>query len=73
MNRIISIYEASDDLPAHVKSSVLGSLNIPVTNGRLNMGVWQGILRCEHRNSGGERSLLLTLHGEVKYMDKNCP
>ncbi|WP_039914023.1 secondary thiamine-phosphate synthase enzyme YjbQ [Cellvibrio mixtus] len=57
--------EGSDDLPAHLKSSLLGaSLNIPVTNGRLNMGIWQGIYLCEHRNHGGARSLVLTLQGE---------
>lgn len=58
--------EGSDDLPAHIKSSLLGaSLNIPVTQGRLNMGIWQGIYLCEHRNHGGERTLVVTLHGET--------
>lgn len=58
--------EGSDDLPAHIKSSILGaSLNIPVSQGRLNLGVWQGIYLCEHRNHGGNRSLVLTLHGEM--------
>jgi len=57
--------EGSDDMPAHLKSSILGcSLNIPISNGRLNMGIWQGIYFCEHRNHGGSRSLILTLHGE---------
>jgi len=57
--------EGSDDLPAHLKSSILGaSLNIPVTNGRLNLGTWQGIYLCEHRNHGGSRSLVATLQGE---------
>lgn len=57
--------EGSDDLPAHLKASILGSnLNIPVANGRLNMGIWQGIYLCEHRNHGGSRSLVLSLHGE---------
>ncbi len=57
--------EGSDDLPAHLKSSLLGaSLNIPITQGRLNMGIWQGIYLCEHRNHGGSRSLVLTLQGE---------
>ena len=57
--------EGSDDMPAHLKSSLLGaSLMIPVTNGRLGMGIWQGIYLCEHRNHGGGRSLVLTLHGE---------
>lgn len=57
--------EGSDDLPAHLKSSLLGaSLNIPVSRGRLNLGVWQGIYLCEHRNHGGCRSLILTLQGQ---------
>ena len=57
--------EGSDDMPAHLKSSLLGaSLNIPVTQGRLNLGVWQGIYICEHRNHGGSRHLILTLNGE---------
>jgi secondary thiamine-phosphate synthase enzyme len=54
--------EGSDDLPAHIKSSLLGSsLNIPVTSGRLNMGIWQGIYLGEHRNHGGARTIVLTL------------
>lgn len=57
--------EGSDDLPAHIKSSLLGaSVSIPVTNGRLNMGTWQGVYLCEHRNHGGARRLVLTLQGE---------
>jgi secondary thiamine-phosphate synthase enzyme len=57
--------EGDDDMPAHLKSSLLGcSLNLPVTHGRLNLGVWQGIYLCEHRNQGGSRTLVLTLHGE---------
>lgn len=53
------------DMPAHLKSSILGSsLNIPVTNGDLNLGIWQGIYLCEHRNHGGARSIVLTLQGE---------
>ena len=57
--------EGSDDLPAHLKSSLLGcSLIIPVTNGRLNLGTWQGIYLCEHRNHGGSRSLIITINGE---------
>lgn len=59
--------EGSDDMPAHLKASLLGaSLNIPITNGRLNMGVWQGVYLCEHRNYGGNRNLVLTLHGESR-------
>ncbi|GLY59914.1 secondary thiamine-phosphate synthase enzyme YjbQ [Pectobacterium brasiliense] len=58
-------YEGSDDMPAHLKGSLLGnSLTIPITNGRLNIGTWQGIYLCEHRNHGGGRSLVVTLNGE---------
>ena len=57
--------EGSDDLPAHLKASILGcSLNIPISNGKLNMGIWQGIYMCEHRNHGGSRTILVTLNGE---------
>ncbi|PPD34258.1 MAG: hypothetical protein CTY19_05260 [Methylomonas sp.] len=57
--------EGSDDMPAHIKSSLLGnSLSLPVSNGRLAIGIWQGIYLCEHRNHGGSRSLVLTLQGE---------
>jgi len=58
-------YEGSDDMPAHIKASVLGaSVTIPITNGSLNMGIWQGIYLCEHRNHGGNRKLILTITGE---------
>jgi len=57
--------EGPDDMPSHLKSSILGcSLNIPVTNGRLNLGTWQGIYLCEHRNHGGSRNVIITLQGE---------
>ena len=57
-------YEGSDDMPAHIKASLLGtSVEIPITNGRLNMGIWQGIYLCEHRNYGGARRLVLTAFG----------
>lgn len=57
--------EGSDDLPAHIKSSLLGaSLNLPISNGQPRLGTWQGIYLCEHRNSGGSRRLVITLHGE---------
>lgn len=57
--------EGPDDLPAHIKSSLLGcSLNIPVASGRLKLGVWQGIYLCEHRNQGGIRRLNVTIQGE---------
>ncbi len=59
-------YEGDDDMPAHLKSSILGaSINIPITQGRLNMGIWQGIYLCEHRNHGGSRSVVATLSGQV--------
>lgn len=58
-------FEGPDDMPAHLKSSILGSsLTVPVTNGRLNLGTWQGIYLCEHRDHGGARTLILTLQGE---------
>jgi secondary thiamine-phosphate synthase enzyme len=57
--------EGADDMTSHIKSSILGhSVSIPVTNGRLNLGTWQGIYLCEHRNRGGSRTLVVTLHGE---------
>lgn len=57
--------EGSDDMPAHLKSSVLGaSLVIPITNGRLALGTWQGIYLCEHRNQGGSRQLVATIQGD---------
>lgn len=58
--------EGSEDMPAHIKSSLLGcSLTIPVRRGRLALGTWQGIYLCEHRNHGGTRRLLATLWGEA--------
>lgn len=58
-------YEGSDDMPAHLKSSLLGcSVQIPVQRGRLALGTWQGIYLCEHRDAGGPRSLLITVWGE---------
>ena len=59
--------KGSDDLPAHIKSSLLGpSLTIPVTDGAFNLGTWQGIYLCEHRNNGGSRRLVVTLQGESR-------
>ena len=56
--------EGSDDMPAHIKASLLGcSVMLPVSNGRLALGTWQGIYLCEHRNQGGERSLVITIWG----------
>ncbi|GAO44868.1 secondary thiamine-phosphate synthase enzyme YjbQ [Flavihumibacter petaseus] len=57
--------EGSDDMPAHLKASLLGtSVMIPVRNGRLALGTWQGIYLCEHRNHGGARNLMITAWGE---------
>lgn len=57
-------YEGDDDMPAHIKSTLMGSsVSIPITNGRLNLGVWQGIYLGEFRNSGGKRSLVATIIG----------
>ena len=58
-------YEGDDDMPAHLKSSMLGvSLTLPITNGRFNLGTWQGIYLGEHRDYGGSRKVLVTLQGE---------
>ena len=58
-------FEGPDDMPAHLKSSILGSsVNIPITNGKLNLGTWQGIYLCEHRNRGGSRKLVVTIQGK---------
>ena len=58
--------EGSDDMPAHIKSSILGSsIQVPISNGKLNLGTWQGIYLCEHRNYGGSRKLVLTAWGEI--------
>lgn len=57
-------YEGSDDMPAHIKASLLGtSVQIPITNGKPNLGIWQGIYLCEHRNYGDSRSLVITAFG----------
>ena len=57
--------EGSDDMPAHVKASLMGpSLTLPIADGRFALGTWQGIYLCEHRDRGGSRSLLVTLNGE---------
>ncbi|MGE7776122.1 secondary thiamine-phosphate synthase enzyme YjbQ [Chitinophaga sp. NPDC101104] len=58
-------YEGADDMPAHLKSSLLGcSVLLPVRNGQPALGTWQGIYLCEHRNEGGPRNLVITLWGE---------
>ena len=56
--------EGPDDMTSHIKSSILGhSVSVPVTNGRFNLGTWQGIYLCEHRNRGGARKLVVTVLG----------
>ncbi len=57
-------YEGPDDMPAHIKASLMGSsIIIPISRGRLNMGIWQGIYLCEHRNNASARSLILSCYG----------
>ena len=57
-------YEGSDDMPAHIKASLMGSsVQIPISNGKLNLGIWQGIYLCEHRDHGGSRSVVITAFG----------
>ncbi len=58
-------YEGSDDMPAHIKASLLGNaITVPVTHGRLNLGTWQGIYLCEHRNHASARTVTVTVMGE---------
>ncbi len=60
----VHTYEGPDDMPAHIKASLMGaSVQIPITSGKLNLGTWQGIYLCEHRNYGGSRKLVLTAYG----------
>lgn len=62
--------EGPDDMPAHVKASLLGpSLSLPVDRGRLALGTWQGVTLCEHRDHGGSRSLLATVWGQSRRDD----
>ena len=59
-------FEGSDDMPAHLKASLLGSsISIPITDGKLNLGTWQGIYLCEHRNRGSDRKLIITIQGSI--------
>ncbi|WP_036196362.1 secondary thiamine-phosphate synthase enzyme YjbQ [Maribacter antarcticus] len=59
-------YEGPDDMPAHIKASLLGaSVQIPITHGRLNLGVWQGVYMCEHRDHALGRDLVLTISGTL--------
>jgi secondary thiamine-phosphate synthase enzyme len=58
-------YEGPDDMPSHIKALLIGaSVTIPVTAGKLNLGTWQGVYLCEHRNNGGRRTLVATAWGE---------
>ena len=58
--------EGTDDMPAHIKVTLVGnSVSIPITNGKLNLGTWQGIYLCEFRNNGGERNLIATIIGTL--------
>ena len=60
-------FEGPDDMPAHLKAALLGSsLNVPVSNGKMNLGTWQGIYLCEHRDYGGARKIVLTAHGKTR-------
>lgn len=61
------VQEGPDDMPAHLKVALLNtSLQIPISRGRLNLGTWQGVYLCEHRNQGGRRRLVLTAYGSLK-------
>lgn len=60
----IHTHEGSDDMPAHIKASLMGaSVQIPITNGKLNLGIWQGIYLCEHRNNASGRKLVISAFG----------
>ena len=62
--KFIHTYEGPDDMPAHIKASLLGSsISLPITNGRPNLGTWQGIYLCEHRDRGGSRKIVVTALG----------
>ena len=62
--RFVHDYEGADDMPAHIKSAFFGvSLQIPISGGKLALGIWQGIYLCEFRNQGGARNLILTAFG----------
>ena len=64
-NYFTHVYEGSDDMTSHIKSSILGSsVSFPVENGFPKFGVWQGVYLCEHRNIGGARTLVVTVMGE---------
>ena len=64
---LVHTIEGPDDMPAHVKSSLLGaSVSVPISHGRLAFGTWQGIYLCEHRNRGGSRHFVATLQGQFE-------
>jgi secondary thiamine-phosphate synthase enzyme len=66
----IHTYEGPDDMPAHIKAALLGpSVTIPISQGLLNLGTWQGIYLCEHRDRASGRRLVITLHGELRKND----
>jgi secondary thiamine-phosphate synthase enzyme len=57
--------EGTDDMTSHIKATIIGSsVTVPITNGRFNLGTWQGIYLCEHRNYGGAREIVVTIFGE---------
>lgn len=59
--------EGSDDMTSHIKSSILGhSVSIPISKGKFNLGTWQGIYLCEHRNRGGRRNIVITITGDTQ-------
>ncbi|KPM09990.1 hypothetical protein NH340_JMT08699 [Sarcoptes scabiei] len=61
------VSEGPDDMPAHIKASFLGSsLTIPITEGRLALGTWQGVWLCEHRNNAGSRKVIVTINGSLR-------
>ena len=65
MSYLTHTYEGPDDMPAHIKSSLLGSsVTFPISNGRPLFGTWQGIYLCEHRNHGGSRKIVVTVMGD---------
>ena len=58
-------FEGPDDMPAHIKTTIIGSsLTVPISNGKLNLGTWQGIYMCEHRNTPRNRKIIVTINGE---------
>lgn len=66
--------EGPDDMPAHVKACFLGSnLTVPVSDGKLNLGTWQGVWLCEHRDRAGSRKVLITVNGAIRDLDQRTP